>query len=177
MIYTLYKATSPTGLSYIGVTKDIKRRMKEHRTSQWPFGVALRELGEDAFKFEFEEFNTRAEAEAREFELVNLVSISEGKLYNLCVGGSPTNQFTLSNPMYDKDVVSKHPNIWTTEHNPIYDPEVKQRMIESQRRKRVSVDGVVYEGVREAGRQLGISRQLVVYRLRAENFSTWYYIS
>lgn len=53
----------------------------------------------------------------------------------------------------------------------------KQRMIESQSCKKVSIDGVEYYGVREAARQLGSYRQFVVHRLKSDNYPTWFYIT
>jgi predicted GIY-YIG superfamily endonuclease len=176
MKHYLYKLTDPSGKSYIGVTCNFKRRMKEHRTSPWPLGVALREIGEENFTIEVEEFETKDMALEKEFELVSLDTLEEGNLYNLSVGGSPSIQFKHSNPMHNPKVVSKHSNTWSSSHNPMHDPASKEKMIKSQKRKPVSIKGVEYEGVREAARVLGESRQLVVYRLKASSFTDWYYL-
>lgn len=176
MKYYLYKLTDPNGKSYIGVTCDFKRRMKEHRTSPWPLGVALREIGEDNFQVQIEEFTTRELALDKEFELVSLEALDTGLLYNMTVGGDTSRQMKYSNPMANPSVVENHPNIWSSSHNPMNNPESKQKMIQSQKRKPVSIDGVKYEGVREAARSVGESRQLVVYRLKSASFPTWYYL-
>lgn len=176
MNYILYKATSPSGRTYIGITNNFKRRMKEHRNSQWPFGHALRKYGEKNFTFEFEYFDSVEDALAREAELVTPEILKTKKLYNATVGGTISNVLLYDNPMHNPKVVEKHPNIWSTENNPMNNPDSKRRMIESQKRKRVSIDGIEYDGVREAARQLGTYRQLVVHRLRSENFPTWFYL-
>lgn len=174
MKHYLYKLTDPNGKAYIGVTKDFKRRMKEHRTSKYPIGIALREFGEDNFKVQVEEFETKEIALDREFELVSLDTLSS--LYNLAVGGGIATQLTYNNPMKMDGAVDKHPNIWTSEHNPMKNENSKQKMIESQKRKAVDIDGVVYNGVREAARAVGESRQMVIYRLKSDNYPTWFYL-
>ena len=174
MKHYLYKLTDPEGKSYIGVTCNFKRRMKEHRRSTWPVGVAIRHFGEENFKVEIEEFESQILAYNREFELVNFNTIET--LYNMTVGGSPKTQMLLNNPMLDAEVAKNHPGIWTSENNPMHNPVSKEKMISSQKRKRVSVDGVIYEGVREAARAVGESRQCLVHRLRSVNFPTCFYL-
>lgn len=174
MKYYLYKLTDPNGKYYVGVTNNIKRRMKEHRKSPWPIGVALREIGEENFKLEWEEFDSRILALEKEFELASPESI-EG-MYNATVGGSSRDQMVHRNPMKIKEIVDCHPNIWTSEHNPMKCEDSKSKMISSQKLKPVSIDGVEYYGVREAARAVGESRQCVVYRLKSPSFPTWFYL-
>ncbi len=176
MKHYLYKLTDPNGKVYVGVTCNFKRRMKEHRKSDWPIGKALRQFGEKNFKVELEEFETKELALDKEFELVSLETIETGELYNMSVGGSPSNQFKFTNPMHKQEVVNKHSNIWDSTNNPMKNEISKQKMIQAQKRKPVSVDGIEYAGVREAARAVGESRQLVVYRLKSEGFPTWYYL-
>jgi predicted GIY-YIG superfamily endonuclease len=176
MKHYLYRLTDPNGKSYVGVTCNFKRRMKEHRRSHWPIGKAIREFGEDNFKIEIEEFNTKELALDKEFELVSLESLGTGELYNQSVGGSPSNQFNYHNPMLDKSVVEKHPNIWSSTNNPMLNPISKQKMIKSQKRKPVVIEGVNYGGVREAARAVEESRQCVVYRLKSSSFPDWNYV-
>lgn len=174
MKHYLYKLTDPNGKSYVGVTNNIKRRMKEHRRSLWPIGIALKEFGEENFTLTVEEFDTKEIALEKEFELASLESLPD--LYNVTVGGDTSTQMTYSNPMKIAEVVNSHPNIWTSEHNPMRDAASKQKMIQNQRLKPVSIDGVKYFGVREAARAVGESRQLVVYRLKSPSFPTWFYL-
>lgn len=175
-MYMLYKATSPSGRTYIGITNNFKRRMKEHLSSKYAFGHALRKYGRHNFTYDFEMFDTVEEALARESELVTTETIKSRKLYNESLGGAFVNVLANDNPMHRLGAVESHPNIWTTENNPMNNPRSKQKMIESQNRKRVSIDGVEYDGVREAARQLGSYRQLVVHRLRSKNYPKWYYL-
>lgn len=176
MKHYLYKLISPNGKTYVGVTCNFKRRMKEHRKSQWPVGKALREFGEENFKIILEEFDTKELALDKEYELVSLDTLGDGSLYNLSVGGSPSNQFKFTNPMHRQEVLENHSNIWDSNNNPMKNEASKQKMIQNQKRKAVSIEGVVYNGVREAARAVGESRQLVVYRLKAESFPDWYYL-
>lgn len=174
--YLLYKAKSPSGRLYIGITNNFKRRMKEHMSSKYPFGEALRKYGRHNFSFEFEYFNSAEEALHREAELVTQEQVADKKYYNVCVGGRFSNVLLNNNPMHDPAVVSKHPNMWTTDNNPMNNPESKQKMIASQKCKEVYIQGDTYYGVREAARKLNLSRQLVVYRLKSKSFTDWYYL-
>jgi hypothetical protein len=150
--------------------------MKEHLSSKWSFGHALRKYGRENFVYEFEYFNTVDEALSREAELVTLDGVKSKTLYNETVGGCLTNVLTHDNPMHKQSVIDVHPGLWTTDNNPMNNPDSKKKMIESQNRKKISVDGVVYDGVREAARILGHSRQFVAHRLKSKNFPGWYYI-
>lgn len=176
MNYILYKATSPSGRIYIGTTNNFKRRMKEHLSSKFPFGHALRKYGRENFTFEFEYFETVEDALKRESELVTVEEVNSKKFYNSAVGGTFSESLKSNNPMHKQEVLDKHPNLWTSENNPMHNPVSKQKMIESQNRKKVSIEGVIYDGVREAARQLGSYRQFVVHRLRSENYPDWFYV-
>lgn len=177
MKYCLYKATSPSGKVYIGVTNNFKRRMKEHLFSQYSFGLALRKYGKESFTFEFELFDSVEEALERESELIGVAEVKNKMFYNETVGGRLSNVLQNHNPMHNQEVVDKHPSVWRKGcANPMDNDDSKAKMIKSQNCKRVSIDGVEYYGVREAARQLNISRQLVVYRLKSKSFTSWFYI-
>lgn len=150
--------------------------MKEHLSSKFAFGHALRKYKRENMTYEFEMFETVDEVLSREAELVTVETIKSRKLYNESVGGSFSDVLKGNNPMHDPDVVLNHPNIWSTENNPMNNSLSKQKMIESQSCKKVSIDGIIYYGVREAARQLNSYRQLVIHRLHSDNFPTWYYI-
>lgn len=177
MNYILYKATSPNGRIYVGVTNNFKRRMKEHLSSTYPFGHAVRKYGRENFKYEFEFFDSMEEALKRESELITINEVKSKKYYNVCLGGKLENILSNDNPMHKQQVLDKHPNLWTTENNPMNNPVSKQKMIESQNRKRVSIEGIIYDGVREASRKINSYRQFVVHRLRSSNYPDWYYVT
>ena len=177
MKYMLYKATSPSGKTYIGVTNNFKRRLKEHGRSPYTFGKALRKYGKDNFTYEFELFPDAESAFSREAELVTLEVLDSRVLYNETVGGTLSNVLALRPPMRNPETIKKHPTLFSSTYNPMHNPEYKQKMIEAQRRKPVSIDGVRYEGVREAARQIGSYRQFVIHRLKSDNFPTWFYIN
>lgn len=174
MKHYLYKLTSEDGKSYIGVTKDLKRRMKEHKSAKTPLGEAIRCYGFDSFKLVVEEFETRELALDKEFELVSVEDLPN--LYNATVGGGVKKQLAYMNPMKDHEVSSSHPALWTTENNPMNLEVSRAKMISHQKRKAVVVKGVKYDGVREAARAIGESRQALVYRLKSPTFPDYYYV-
>lgn len=178
MKYVLYKATSPSGRTYIGVTNNFKRRMKEHGTSPYTFGRALRKYGRHNFVFEFESFPDAETALKREAELVTEEALKTKLLYNETLGGTFSHVMSGNNPMHNPDVVKAHPNIWTSTHNPMRNEYSKRRMKEKMEplKKKVSIDGVVYVGVREAARQLNSYRQFVTHRLKSKTYPTWFYV-
>ena len=178
MQYVLYKATSPSGRTYIGITKNFKRRMKEHGYSPYAFGRALRKYGRENFEYEFELYPDVESALTREAELVTVEAVKSRKLYNESVGGVFSNSLRGMNPMHNPEVLNRHPNLFTSENNPMNDPEVREKVkaAHEQYKKKVSIDGVVYVGVREAARQLNSYRQLVVHRLKSSNYPTWFYV-
>jgi predicted GIY-YIG superfamily endonuclease len=179
MKYMLYKATSPSGRTYIGVTNNFKRRLKEHGSSPFTFGKALRKYGKHNFTYEFELFPDAESALAREAELVTLEILQSRTLYNETVGGTLSNVLAGKNPMHNPETLKKHPCLFSDTYNPMFDERVRQMNIErnEHRKKKVSIDGVVYVGVREAARQIGSYRQFVTHRLKSDNFPTWFYIN
>jgi hypothetical protein len=44
-MFELYKITVPDGRAYIGVSKDLPSRIRHHRFSKYPIGVAIRAAG------------------------------------------------------------------------------------------------------------------------------------
>lgn len=175
MQYVLYKATSPSGKYYVGITNNFKRRIKEHLSSEYSFGNALRKYGRENFSYEFETYDSMEDALKRESELITQEIIDSRECYNECVGGKLSNVLLNNNPMHNPEIVRNHPNIWSSTNNPMHNEESKNKMIQSQTRKRVSIDGVIYDGVREACRQLNTYRQLMMHRLKSKQFPDWYY--
>lgn len=173
----VYTATNKVnGKKYIGVTKDFKRRMNEHKRSPYPFGKAIREFGIHSFSFEFEEHPDYESAYAREAELVTEDVIRSDDYYNFALGGKKSAMRGRDNPMYYEGVLENHPSLFTSDNNPIKDPSIKKKMIASQKCRKVSVEGKVYYGVREAARKLGVSRQFLLYRLKSDSFPTYFYL-
>lgn len=177
MQYVLYKATSPSGKLYVGVTNNFKRRLKEHTSSPYAFGCALRKYGKDNFTYEFELYPDAVAALKREAELVTDEAVRSGLLYNECVGGTLSAVLMQQNPMHNPAVVALHPGVFSSENNPMNDPAIRAKASEFQAeyKKPVWIEGVRYEGVREAARTVGISRQLLVHRLRSTAYTTYYY--
>ena len=145
-------------------------------SSTYSFGNALRKYGKENFTYTFEVYDSVDLALQRESELITTEIIDSRECYNECVGGKLTNVLLQNNPMHNPEVVRNHPNIWTTNKNPMHNAESKAKMIQGQTKKRVSIDGIVYEGVREASRQLNSYRQFVIHRLKSKQFPSWYYV-
>src|SRR6056297_814257 len=99
MKYIVYAAKSPSERVYIGVTNNFKRRMKEHLSSPYPFGKALRKYKRENFKYYFIQCNDLDDALRIEKNLVGLKEVKSKKYYNISPGGRPDVQIGLKNPM------------------------------------------------------------------------------
>ena len=148
--------------------------MKEHRSSPYPFGRALRKHGFESFSFSILGDLTLEEAYSLEESLVGEEEVKSDKYYNISAGGRPDIQLGKTNPMRDPEVVKRHPNIWSTENNPMNCPIRRENHNKHQRRP-VVCGGKTYEGVRLAGRILGLSRQMLCHRFKSDNYPDYYY--
>lgn len=156
---------------YVGVTNNFSRRIVEHLKSDTDFGKDLH-THFDSFNFSFEKFGSYTEAYNREAELITEAEASGTNHYNQRLGGElgHLGKFA-SNKAHDN-----HPTHFSSDYNPMYDPEKKAKMVAKQKRKPVSVEGIEYSGVREAARILDMSRQGLVYRLKSDNYPDYFYI-
>jgi len=91
--YTVYEIRSPSGKSYVGLTKQpVARRFHQHRMNaktkhEHPFYAALRKYGNDQFTFHILESGLNRE-EARYFEAAYIATrAAQGASYNLSPGG------------------------------------------------------------------------------------------
>lgn len=183
-MFIVYKAThKDSGTKYIGVTNNLKRRMKEHMKSPFPFGRALREFGIDSFEVSTEEYATLQEAYAREAELVTWDEARSDNYFNCFIGGVKTCKDDIMpvihaevNAMYDEDIKNSHPCLFTKDNNPMNNPDSKKKMISNQKSRKVSIEGNVFYGVREASRRLGMSRQKLIHRLKSDSFPEYFYL-
>lgn len=169
MNYTVYIVTSPSNKKYIGITNNFKRRMKEHRGSKYPFGRALRKYGRENFTYEFIPCDNIDQAYRIESELIGPEEVKSKDYYNISCGGRQDIQFGDNNPMKNPEVVKNHTGCWTSTNNPMNDPIKKAKMKKSMKKlmKAVSIKGVEYNGVREAGRAVNMSRQALGHRLKS----------
>ena len=175
-MYFVYKALNKiNGKFYVGITNDIKRRIKEHRTSPYPFGIALRKYGLKEFTIQTVEVNSVEEALELEQLAIGVEEVKDKNCYNICLGGAPSVVMFGQNPMHDPEVVRNHPSLFSPTNNPMHNPVSKKKMIQSQKCKKVTIRETLYYGVREAARDLGISRQCLVHRLKSSNFPEYNY--
>lgn len=155
---------------YIGVTNNFERRFIEHQRSKYNIGKALREYGKDNFKIELIPCDTKEEAYELEGLSVTLEDVNSGNFYNMIPGGIVNNFEGDMNPMRRNDVKDKHPSLFTSEANPMKDPELREKNQQAQKLRKVLIGDTVYFGVREAARQLGMSRQKLIHRIKSNNF-------
>jgi group I intron endonuclease len=167
-MYLVYIAKSPSNKMYVGITNNFKRRLKEHGTSPYPFGKALRKYGKENFSFSFIECKTLDEAYEIEELLIDTEEVKGSKFYNISCGGRPDIQLGKNNPMHRPEILAKHPSLFTTENNPMNNPNIKKGH-NSHQKKPVSVSGIKHSGVRDAAKALGFSRQKLVHRLKSES--------
>ena len=146
--------------------------MKEHLSSPYPFGKALRKYKRENFKYYFIQCNDLDDALRIEKNLVGLKEVKSKKYYNISPGGRPDVQIGLKNPMHDSEVVKRHPNIWTTENNPMNDPKLKEKnkLSQSKFKKFVYAYGSVYKGIRNTAKIFGMSSQKFRHRCKSKNY-------
>lgn len=171
----VYIATSPTMKKYVGITNNFKRRLKEHGSSPYPFGKALRKYGKENFKFDFIPCGDLQEAYDIEELLIGVDEVESNWYYNISCGGRPDIQIGKSNPMKRPEVVAKHPALFTTKNNPMNNPVIRIGH-NAHQKKPVKVAGVSYDGVRDAAAALGWSRQKLVHRLKSVNYPDHVYL-
>lgn len=178
MEYIVYIATAQNGKRYVGITNNFKRRMKEHNSSPYPFGRALRKHGRESFTYEFIQCADIDEAYDIEARLVGPEQVADDMFYNISCGGRQDVQFGDRNCMKDPEVVARHSGCWTSENNPMrQEKHLKaNRERNDKKKKKVSVDGIIYNGVRHAARVLGTTRQALGHRLKSENFPDHFFV-
>lgn len=178
MTHLVYIARSPSNKIYVGITNNFKRRLKEHGSSPYPFGRALRKYGKANFTYEF--INCKDLSEAYEIEelLIGPDEVKDKRIYNIACGGRQGAHIGERNPMKRPEVWKNHPSLFTKENNPMNNPEIKAKALKSgeKYKKPVSIKGARYNGVREAARDIGFSRQRLVHRLKSDNYKDHYYV-
>ena len=173
---------------YIGQTINFKKRMAEHRA---PSHRECRLLKRAIKKYGWESFKAEIiDATAKNEDQLNLLEIHYIKKhkslanewgYNLESGGN-----NKTHSLESKQICREKKQAWWNAH-----PEEKERMSKQHKgktlsqeskdlmiknmpqRKEVMIKGIKYISIREAARQLGISKQLCMYRLKAKNFPNW----
>lgn len=147
MIYgVIYKLTSPSGKSYIGMTKDFAKRWKSHKSysrsdsPQTAIAKALKSFGYDNFSREIigyaTSFDELCELERNMIEFYQTM-VPNG--YNLVSGGVGCREFS---------------------------EEVRLRMSQSQRRRKVSVETKMKMSKVRRGRPLSEHHKLAISKAK-----------
>ena len=173
---------------YIGQTINFKKRMSEHRRDMREQSrllcKAIKKYGWESFRAEIIDETAKSYDELNLLEIHYIKkykSLSNEWGYNLDEGGHIRNQ----SPEV-RQACSDIKKAWWDAH-----PEEKERMSKQHKgktlsqeskelmiknmpqRKEVMIEGIKYQSIREAARQIGISKQLCMYRLKAKNFPNW----
>lgn len=96
--YEIYRATSPSGKFYIGLTSmGVPERWRKHilrseKKINHPFYNAIRKYGHESFVLEVIDYATSVE-KAKELEIKHIADSPEEKLYNLSPGGEHDGSF------------------------------------------------------------------------------------
>jgi predicted GIY-YIG superfamily endonuclease len=175
LTHLVYVARSPSNKVYVGITNNFKRRLKEHGSSPYPFGHAIRKYGRENFEFQLMVCKDLDEAYEIEELLIGVDEVKSKSYYNISCGGRPGVQMGKLNPMKRPEVLAKHPGLFTTANNPMNDPYIRNGL-NAHQKKPVYVSGVRYNGVRDAARILRWSRQKLTYRLKSDGFKDHYYV-
>ena len=92
-MYSIYKVTSPSGKSYVGLTKNpVKERWAQHvkrafhERRKHPFYQAIRKYGPDKFKIETIDY-ALSKSEAQQLEQLYIAEMAPNLKYNLSKGG------------------------------------------------------------------------------------------
>lgn len=78
-----------------------------------------------------------------------------------------------NNVMRRPEVRDNHPCLFTTENNPMNDPEIRRKAKEIHTKKSgkpVVICNKIYDSIREAARELDMSPQKLRHRLKSDNF-------
>ena len=173
---------------YIGQTIDYNKRMGEHRrgnnTESRYIYNAIKKYGWESFEHSvIATATTKQDLDVMERHYIKEYDTMNNDLgYNLTSGGEGGNQFSEES----RKLISDLKQAWWDSH-----PEEKERMSKQHKgkklsqeakdlmiknmphRKEIMIEGKSYISIREAARQLGISRQVCSYRLKSVGFPEW----
>lgn len=137
----IYQLISPSGKSYVGVTSNLKRRLKEHRKGQQAIGEALRKYGQENFEIEIlAKAGSYAKAHRIERSAIRQLGTMAPDGYNLHRGGrggAPTEEVRqrISAAHSGKVLTEEHRRkIAAARRQHLADPAERQRISESVRR-------------------------------------------
>ena len=184
VIYCL--TNSLNGKKYIGQAKNLKIRLGEHRrnkkTESRYIYRAIKKYGWESFEHSIiATATTKQDLDVMERHYIKEYGTMKTG-YNLTSGGEGGAEYSAES----KRIISEKNQAWWDAH-----PEEKERMSKQHKGKKVSqetkdlmiknmpqrkevmIEGKNYISIREAARQLGISKQLCQYRLKSVGFPEW----
>jgi group I intron endonuclease len=202
MSFLIYKHTSPSGKSYIGLTKKLKVRNSTHkggRSGCVAFIAAIKKYGWDNFTHEvLENGLTLTQANEREEYWIDYYKSLSPTGYNLHSGGdvhttSEETKLRISaakkgKPAHNKGKPSKRKGIPLSEAHKAaikaaynYIPrtsewKMEQSIAKTHLKKPVSVEGKIYDSVAAAMKALNLHRSTIMNRLNSPHNPEYYYL-
>ncbi|MED3792508.1 GIY-YIG nuclease family protein [Niallia alba] len=182
MEYVVYSITCiNTNRVYFGRSQEVDKRWRAHknmlRRGLHNNTVLQKEwllYGEDNFKFEIlHRYENISEAEAREQEYIDDCSYDK---YNISDAGDGGDTFS-NNPRQDE--IRKLKSISSSgKNNPMYGKpksELTIRRIKEANSKKIFIDGIPYDSLTKASKELGLGVTTISYRLNSKTFTEWKY--
>lgn len=164
-IYRIYNTIN--GKYYVGSSRNIKRRKAEHFRMLRKGTHHNKHLQNSVLKYGIENFKFVVieyceQDEQFEREQVHLDSVIPSFTYNISTIAEGNN-----NPINMPSMKGENNPFFNKKHT----KEARIRM-----GTKVSIDGIEYFSLTEAGNKLNMSRQMVHKRVNSNNFPDWQYI-
>lgn len=169
------------GKKYFGRSQELEKRWRSHRNmlrKGTHNNVLLQNdwdnYGEDNFEFKIlEVFHNKDEAEICEQKYIDSLAYEKYNISNAMDGGDT---FT-NNPRREEIRKLKSKNS-SGDKNPMFGKPKNDftiKRIKEVNSKKVMIDGVLYDSLTHASKELNIGITTVSYRLKSESFTNWQY--
>lgn len=190
----IYKITNTiNGKIYIGQSKDIERRFKQHIKSKCSYAInrALKKYGVDNFTFEVLYECPIEEMNKWETFYITIFGSLSPKGYNLNMGGNGTvtseetkrkmseqrkgTKTGKDNHMFGKIVSERTKKLLSIHSSGSNNPMFGRTGANNTKSKPIEIDGIQYGGLREAAKTLNIYHSTIQGRLKSDSFPNYKY--